>query len=46
MAGGDIYNAPAAKDLELKYDHLPPIEPVFPGYGEAGDLAGAERFVS
>lgn len=35
---------PAQKDL-THYDQLPPIEPVFPGYGDAGDLAGAERFV-
>lgn len=46
IAGGNQYNTPAAKAVEATYNQLPPIEPVFPGYGDAGDLAGAERFVS
>ena len=46
VAGGNKYNIPAAKAVEVTYNQLPPIEPVFPDYGDAGGLAGAERFVS
>lgn len=45
LAGGNKYNTPAAKAVEAIYNQLPPIEPVFPDYGDAGDVAGAERFV-
>ena len=46
LAGGNKYITPVAKAVEATYSQLPPIEPVFPDYGDAGDLAGAERFVS
>lgn len=41
-----IWNgAPAQEDLTPKHDRLPPIEPLFPGIDDPGDLASAERFV-
>lgn len=46
FAGKNKYNTPAVKAAEITYDQLPPIEPVFPDFGDDGGLTGAERFVS
>lgn len=46
LAGGNQYNKPPVNGVKTTYNQLPPIEPVFPDYGDTADLAGAERFVS